>query len=494
MRRSDPMRRWACLLVFVVGASASGAGADDTKRLIKIYMEEATRETKVPSKLAARLAAEAEKVTDNPPLRVELYRKAYEYGMRTPAGHESAMKAAEALLEISPSAKPAWADKLVKLHQLTHARKGGDDKKAFAAKMVAVLVRAGDACLDVGASVEAGKFYRRAAFLARNMHADLRKTIHERIQEIQASKRTKAKIEGLKKRVKHNPKDAETRMELIRCCVVDGDRPADAASHLDASVPAVWRTNVSRAAKDPSALDGSACFELGTWYVTLGKSTAVPGARRRMFRRAGTYLRRFLDQHTRDDASSATAEKLLRSMGKEPYVWTDLLKIPPSSSSSSCLTIPLLIEGSYELWLRFARRSRSGSIYIYFPLGRREGHFMLRDSGSQLYGLTLVDNKGRRTWASTTWYPSLKTGVVQTLKIKVVPGTNGVAVSARLDDDRPWHSWQGRASSKSGATLRVPRSSANVRLLSAKLRMLSGRMWRLAPAGGLPTKKKRTRP
>ena len=468
----------SAVLAMVCGLlSAATAGAADTDDLLRIYMEELTRETKVPSSLAARLVVEARKVTDNPPLQIELYRKAYEYGMRTPAGQESAMTAAQVLLAISPSAKPEWVDKLVKVSQLVYARQSRGDAKVLAAKMVTVLVRAGDVCLDEESPVEAGKFYRRAAFLAKNMDADVGKNINEKVQRIQAFNRTRAKIEVLKKRLKDNPKDAKTRMALIRCCVVERDCPAGAAAQLDAGVPAVWRTNVPSAVKDPAGLDEATCFELGKWYVGLGGTTSVPDAKQLMFRRAGTYLRRFLDRHRGEDELSATAETMLRSIGMGQYAWINLLKTSTSSSRSSTWTVPLLPEGSYELRIGFSRDSEDASISIGLPLGRKQVSLTL--SGlfhSGLSGLSAVDSKGRPTRRSTTWRPKLKTDVTQILEIRVVPGTTTATVSARLNGGA-WHSWRGTASSSAKARLQLPGSGLrDVDIVSAKLRVLSGRV------------------
>ena len=456
----------SAVLAMVCGLlPVAAAVAADTDRLVKIYMEELTRETKVPSKLAARLVAEAEKVTDKPPLQIGLYRKAYEYGMRTPAGYESARKAARVLLAISPNAKPEWANKLARACQLIYAGKSRADKKAFAAKLVTVLVLAGDVCLREDSHVEATKFYRRAAVFAKDMDADVKEHISERILRTQASKRIWAKFEALKKRLKDNPTDAETRMALIRCCVVERDRPADAAAQRDASVPAAWRTNVGRALKNRSALDEAACFELGSWYGTLGKDTGVPQARQRMYERAATYLRRFLDLHTSEDALFRKAETLLRSIGVGQYTWTDLLKIASSSRGGSYRTVPLLPLGSYELRLRFVWESKRDSIDVYFPLGGGQGYLKLKKSdSSHLYGLS--------AHGGTEWKATLKTDVEQTLEIKVVPGTKTVTVSARLDGGA-WHRWKGAASSVSGPMLRLPGSDSDVDLRSVELRMLS---------------------
>lgn len=397
------------------------------------------------------------------------------------------MKAAEVLLEISPNARPEWANKLVKIYQLTYARKSKAGKKAFAAKLVAVLVRAGEVCLDAGAAVDAAKFYSRAAFLAKDMDPDVRKNINEKIQQVQAFSRTQAKIEALKKRLKDNPKDTPTRMALIRCHVVERDRPADAAAQLAPDVPAAWRTNVARAVKDPSTLDEATCVELGGWYVSLGKAATVPAARQRMFQRAGTYLVRFLGQHTADDAMSKTAEALLKSMGTGQYVWIDLLRLVPSSSSRYSITVPLLLEGSYALQLRFVRSTSSAYIYVYLPVGNGQARIRLRESYAYLYGLSLVDSSGKSTYDRTKWRPKLMTNVVQTLDVRVLMGPKVATISARVDGGAG-RTWRGTVSSTSSSQpiLHFYGSSSGVRFVAAQLRMLSGRARRLTPTGPTP--------
>lgn len=458
--------------------AAVAAAADDTDRLIEIYMEELTRETKVPAALAAKLVIEAAKVTDKPRLRAALYDKAYAYGIRSPDGYASALAAVEAVLRDDADDVQARA-KLIKVCQLLYGRRTGRERSEMGKKLLSALADAGQACLEQGKGEDAADYYKRAAALARTLRSPRAAEMGRKVRQAYAAKRAEGKIEKLMARLKRNPKDAEARMGLITYYLVERDAPGEAAKFLAESVPPLWRKNVPLATKDPDNVDEADCLALGKWYAGLSKS-AASGGKAPPARKAAVYLERYLARHARDDASAKAAKALLREVKR--HVWIDLLALadPSTSSTYPRLQIPLTPEGSFDLQVRFVWASGSGSISIYFP-ARGPCHLNLSDGYGYLSGLiTSVDSRGRRTYRSGSWTIRLTPGRTHTLEVRVLLGKKkSVAVSARLDGGKEF-SWQGqpRSSSSSFADsgMQLYGRGRGIRFVSAKLRMLSGKV------------------
>ena len=466
----------SCVLasVWMLTAAVAAAG-DNTDRLIEIYMEELTRETKVPAALAAKLVTEAAKVTDKPKLRAALYDKAYEYGIRSPDGYASALAAMEAVLRDDADAQARA--KLIKVCQLLYGRRIGREKFEMGKKLLSALADAGQACLEQGKGEDAADYYKRAAALARTLRSSRAAEMGQKIREAYAAKRAEGNIEKLIARLKLNPKDAEARMGLITYYLVERDAPGEAAKFLAESVPPIWRKNVPLATKDPDNVNEADCLALGKWYAGLSKS-AASGSRAPPARKAAVYLERYLARHARDDASAKAAKALLREVNR--YVWIDLMALagPSTSSTYARLRIPLTPEGSFDLQVSFVWASGSGSVSINFP-ARGRCDLNLSERYGYLSGITPVDNRGKRTYSSGSWDIRLTPGRTHTLEVRVLLGKKKrVAVSARLDGGKGF-SWQGEPSSSSSfadSGMQLYGSGRGIRFVSAKLRMLSGKV------------------
>ena len=299
----------------VIVAFPVSAVADDTARLLNIYIEELRRETKDPVKLAERLLQEAAKVTDNPALRSGLYQKAYEYGMQSAKGHASAQTAMETVLALAPKGKVQWWEQLVKVRQQMYSRKSGADRQAMSEKLVSALASAGDACLDERLATKASGYYQRAGFLARLLRLPRQGELVAKTRKANALVGIGRQVERCETRLKSNPGDDKARVELIRLLVVELDDPGEAQAYLDATVAKSWRENIPLAMKDPREMDEAACLALGVWYAKLARTAAVMG-KVAALSRVRTYYRRYLTLHTRQDPDRARAETALAGIEK----------------------------------------------------------------------------------------------------------------------------------------------------------------------------------
>ena len=264
----------ATVLCFLVALPVS-AVADNTTRIVEIYIEELSRETKGPAKLAERLLREAAKVTDNPAVRSGLYQKAYEYGMQGPQGLASAEAAMEAVLASAPQGKVQWWQQLVKVRQQMYLRKSGSDRQAMGEKLLSALASAGDACLDGRLATKAGGYYQRAAFLAKVLRSPRQSELVGKARKAHARVGIAGQVERWKTRLKNDPKDGKARGELIRLLVAELDDPGGAQAYVDASVAESWPENIALAMKNPHDLDEAACLTLGVWYAKLAGTLAL---------------------------------------------------------------------------------------------------------------------------------------------------------------------------------------------------------------------------
>ncbi len=124
------------------GAGRRGRGSDQS-----LFGEEekaAAKTVKASAEFAAKLLTAAKSAGAQKDLQSLLCEKAYEFGMKAPAGYPAATDAMTLLLEAGGDGKAAAQDKLLKVTELRYARSVKDERKQLGQDLLDLLVACGD--------------------------------------------------------------------------------------------------------------------------------------------------------------------------------------------------------------------------------------------------------------------------------------------------------------------------------------------------------------
>ena len=305
----------ACVLLLASMAWADAVG--DYKALFGDEEKAATTKgPKAAPEFAAKLLTAAKAVGEQKDLQALLYEKAYEFGLKAPQGHATAIEAMKLLIESGPDDKrAAGQDKLLAALQLRHAKASGDDRKHIGEEMIALLVTWGDEHADAQQTAEANTLYRRALALATAGQSARAKEIVEKIRDLTAGQEADKKLAELKAKLAKDPQDPAARGGLIVAYLGELDQPAEAAKLLTADVDEGLRTYVPLAARRVDELEEAACIQLAEWYLNLAEK-ASPAGKSVILGRAKACCERFLVLHTAQDAAMLKGKMLLARVGK----------------------------------------------------------------------------------------------------------------------------------------------------------------------------------
>jgi len=305
--------RWA-LGVCIAGTilpQALLAAQSPEKQFQDLFGPEARKVSQTASKLddvafAQKLLTSAKTLSDAPALRVYLYEKAYEFGIRSAKGYSSARQALDLLDHYSPRRKDLWQEKRLELYGLEYRFSTGTKRKQTGEKYVTQLLIVGDVKAKANRWDEAAALYQRAVSTATYLRSAQKASAVKKLATAELMKQA----EGLKARLKEDPQNTVVRMTLIRLFVTDLDDPNGARPFLDATVDETWRTYVPLAARKPSALAAQVCLELGNWYKMLTSSVG-PTAKSRpvLARHARAYYRLYLRRAPGEGVPPQTVEQ-----------------------------------------------------------------------------------------------------------------------------------------------------------------------------------------
>ena len=277
----------------------------------------ATAGTKDDAVFAAHLLAEARRMANKPAAAALLYEKACELGSRNIAGCETAVKAAGRLLTLVPDRAADWQEALLAVRRCQYAQSRDKARTKAAGRVFEQLLVAGDARRKSGQFDRALLLYRQALAMARGTRAAQRGAILARIESATASAAIARSMRLLAERLAKNPNDLATRRELVICHLLDLDRPGQAVEILADKLDAEMRQCVPLAARKVEALDAAACGRLGQWYASLGRAAIRRERKVTAYRRAWSYLRRFLSVHQAQDVARLKAKLAFEQAGKE---------------------------------------------------------------------------------------------------------------------------------------------------------------------------------
>ncbi|MDP7289744.1 MAG: LamG domain-containing protein [Phycisphaerae bacterium] len=258
--------------------------------------------SKSSAEAAARLMRVALMLNDSPKVQADFCRKAYEYGVKTSAGHGEALAAINILARIEPEQADQWSEKRIALYRTIYSRSKPDKKREAGVRLVELLKELADARNKEGRFSEALKSYTAAFRTATVMKLDGREAIADRIKEVSASLYKAKRFESLKKKLTTEPDNEKTRNEIIEMCLLEFDSPSRAAEFITEDGDETLRTYIPLAGKPSGELTEAECLELGRWYRSLADNTLTKARKTVAFNRAITYLQRYLDLHEKPGA------------------------------------------------------------------------------------------------------------------------------------------------------------------------------------------------
>ena len=402
------------MLVAVCPCVEAAEGPDAEALFESLYGGDVAKVTRTRDKaddvaLAARLLETARGQDIRPALAAVLAEKAIALGARHPDGYDTAVDAADLMIEVAPEKAAEAYERLIDVREQQHRAAKGIDKIGAAETLIETLLMAADAHLDGGDASKAPDLMRQASRLARAIRSDRQEEIQARMDRASARLRSERQAETYEKKLAATPDDIATRNNLVRLCVAELDDLERAMKHLTASCAEDLKKYVPAAAKGVPAAPELACMDLGEWCRGLAEE-ASDTARPAFLRRAKAYYARFLDLHEAEDLARNQATLALKKVEADlakleavtetrvvgPGRWVDLLPLvdpakdalyPRPDAREECkrqeggiflhspneafLTLPCIPAGDWQLHVTF--ELHHGTVGVVWPVGSARG-------------------------------------------------------------------------------------------------------------------------
>jgi formylglycine-generating enzyme required for sulfatase activity len=264
---------------------------------------------------AAKLANAAKSIGAQKELQALLCEKAYEFGVKAPAGYQAAADAMKLLIGMAGDTRAAARQKLLKVDELRFARASKDERKPLGQEMVDLLVAFGDERAEATQAAEAVAFYRRALSLATSVQSDRAQQVVDKIKELAAAQEARKRIADLRARLVREPDNTAVREGLILSYLAELDDPIEAAKLLTPDVNEGLRTYVPLAARKVEMLGEAVCLDLAEWYAATADKLSAPG-KGVLLGKAQACCERYLAVHKVEDVGQLKAKMLLAKLDK----------------------------------------------------------------------------------------------------------------------------------------------------------------------------------
>ncbi|MCY2928850.1 MAG: LamG domain-containing protein [Planctomycetota bacterium] len=262
---------------------------------------------------AAKLLAAAKGVGEQKDLQAMLCEKAYDFGMKDPAGYATAIDAMKFLAEVAPDKKKQAQGKLLDASELRFTKSARVDRKRLGEELVDLLDAFGDEQAAAKCLPDALVLYRKALAVANGVGAARGGEIADKIKQTTSDIELEGRLADLKKRLKDNPKSVATRTSLILAYLGEADSPGEAVKILSDDLDEKLRTYVPLAARPVAELEEGACLELANWYLEVGEKTS-PAGKGVLLGKGKACCQRYLELHTDQDVARLKATMLLEKI------------------------------------------------------------------------------------------------------------------------------------------------------------------------------------
>jgi hypothetical protein len=298
----------AVALAIALGAGASAQADPAQDAFDALYGAEYAKVVATPDKkddlaLAAKFLDLARDTKDEPQLMAILCTKAFDLACTESDGFATAVVAMRLLAQKLPAEQPACHQKLMALYQKQYETGKPDVRREAGEALAAELLSESDALAAHDDLPEALKQADKAYAIAAALKSAGLEDVQDRRKTLSARVATIKLLDGLRDKLKSDPKDAATRNALIRACLVELDTPAEAAKYLDASADAALQEGVPLARKAPADLGDDQLLAVAEFYRGLASPAAVSDAGKIVaLRRARLYYDALLERHPAADA------------------------------------------------------------------------------------------------------------------------------------------------------------------------------------------------
>lgn len=306
------------MCVLVLASLAMGQDA------AKIYQEifgpkaAAVTASSDPAKTAAfarELLDSTAKLQEQPDVAAYLMEKAYEFGLKFPAGLAVSAEALDKLMKAQPARKAEFQEKMLGVRQLQYARCAGPERSAAGEMLMETFVDTAAAQLAANKPAEAVKTLIQAQQVAGSIKSPRLDEITELLKQARLVEDCQRRLAALRDRLQANPKDPKAANDLILFHLVELDQPSEAAKIVTTDVDAALKTNVPLAAKDPKDLSESDSLAVGDWYRQLALQN--PAFKTSLLVRSRRAYERFLSLHTTQDAAAVKTRLALHDVKAE---------------------------------------------------------------------------------------------------------------------------------------------------------------------------------
>ncbi len=229
-----------------------------------------------------------------------------------PAFADKLLKTATALKANSPLADVL----MVKATDVYFRSATGEEKATLGETLIDQWISVGNDQLDSNSPADALKALGQASKIAAANKSNRSDDISMKIKVVQHRIDAERRFADLLAKLRAKPDDAALAKEAALLCVLELDRPADAAPFVAAIGDESWKTYVPLATKDPGGLDALVLKEIGGWYEGLAVKAGAAG-KLVAYERAKTYFEAFLAKHTEKDEQYLAMKKDLDAVNKQ---------------------------------------------------------------------------------------------------------------------------------------------------------------------------------
>ena len=215
----------AAILAICTFSNLASSAQDDRQKAARL-IKETVAGASSSAEAAARLMRAAVMLTDTPAIQADFCRKAYEYGTKTPSGQIEALAAIEILIRLEPKQADQWSEKRISVYRRMYAGTKPDKKRQAAMRIVRLTEELADAKAAKNQWPDALKFYTSAMRTAISLKLGDRTDLAHRIRQANANANRAKHFELLKKKLKAEPDNENTRNEIIELCLLEYDSPA----------------------------------------------------------------------------------------------------------------------------------------------------------------------------------------------------------------------------------------------------------------------------
>jgi hypothetical protein len=281
---------------------------------------------------AEKLSAAANALDGDKKVKIALFKKAVEYGLKglaTDKGRKATLYSINQLSMLTYEDPTDNFDEIkrVELYRAWYGRytRGLQNKRTMRGRLIDALVQAAGSYELKQQWSEAIRAYTEAVrFSSRPSTPDL-PMLQGKLKRVTHMRKVQMQIDLAVRQLKAKPDNAMARMGLIKLYLIELDDPARAKEYLNEDVDETLQTYIPLAMAKPFEVKAAASRELAAWYGKILIKDASKFARPHILRRTLSYCGLFLASPDRDTQGAILLGSLKGKLQKE----LDDMDLPP---------------------------------------------------------------------------------------------------------------------------------------------------------------------